>query len=416
MDDTMSSRSPQQPYTINFGHVDVDNCFTQAINCWHKLNKPALKMMLTLADEQALIDTLDKLCQGLYVHQEILWSQVDNLLTGYESAKTFLVSVIAFNSLDVSKVQYVVEYAVEEESSLEGLISALTFLPKKIVDPWLDRFIKSKDLIHKYVALSVFSKRKLNPQPYLSKIFERGDCRRHEKLFSCALKIIGEIKLLDCRELLYGDIRTDSSELAFWSMWSKAMLGDLNIISEMEGFVVHPGPMQKFAIDIVFRLAPEEYCISVISKMLGIHGNTRAVINASMVWGNIQCIPFLIQVMDIPLYARYAGRAFSYITGIDLFKKGLTLDVPVITELTFNQPNANASFIREIDENFSWPNVEKIKAVWQTYGNQFTKGQRLIHGKLISVEFIRELFMVAPLWQREMLEMELSAMSSRCLI
>lgn len=374
--------------------------------CWRQLNEPASRIILTSQAECDVLNKLNVFCDVFYTHQERIWSQVDCIVENNDPASLFVLCVVAFNSLDVSKIQRVVEAIVENDKSLCSLISALIFLPKNIVGPWLDRFIKSKELIHKYIALSVFGERKENPEPYLSKIFEREDCRRHEKLFGRALKIIGEIKLSDCRGLLYGDIRTDSSELAFWSMWSKVLLGDSDLVYEMEGFVVHPGPMQEFAIDLVFRLASDEYNLKLIALMLKVPSNTRSIIYASMVWGSVQSIPFLIQSMEIPSYARYAGRAFSFITGIDLTKKGLTLDVPVITELTFNQPSSNVSCIRAIDENFSWPNVEKIKAVWQIYGNQFPKDKRLIYGKEISFSVICEYIELAPAWERAILTME----------
>lgn len=406
MDDMSNSNVRKNISKLSFGDGELDEKFFQALMCWRQLNEPASKIMLTSQAECYVLNKLNVFCDIFYTHQERIWSQVDCIVENNDPASLFVLCVVAFNSLDVSKIQYIVEAIVEDDKSLCSLISALNFLPKNIVDPWLERFIKSKELIHKYIALSVFGDRKENPEPYLSKIFEREDCRRHERLFGRALKIIGEVKLVDCRNLLYGDIRTDSSELAFWSMWSKVILGDRDLIYEMEGFVVHPGPMQEFAIDLVFRLASDEYNLKLIALMLKVPSNARSIIYASMVWGNVQSIPFLIQNMEIPLYARYAGRAFSFITGIDLTKKGLTLDVPVITELTFNQPSSNISYIRAVDENFSWPNIEKIKAVWQTYGNQFPKDKRLIYGKEISFSVICEHIELAPAWEREMLAME----------
>lgn len=406
MDDMGNSNVRKNITKLSFGDAKLDEKFFQALVCWRQLNEPASRIMLTSQDEYDTLNKLNVFCDFFYPHQERIWSQVDCIVESNDPASLFVLCVIAFNSLDVSKIQRVVEAIIEYNESPDSLISALFFSPKHIVDPWLERFIKSKELTHKYVALSVFSVRKENPEPYLSKIFEREDCRRHEKLFGRALKIIGEVKLSGCRDLLYSDMRTDSSELAFWSMWSKVILGDSDLIYEMEGFVVHPGPMQEFAIDLVFRLASDEYNLKLMASMLNVPGNTRSVMYASMVWGNVQCIPFLIQNMEIPLYARYAGRVFSFVTGIDLVKKGLTLDVPVITELTFNQSNSKTSYVRAIDENFPWPNVEKIKAVWQTYGNQFPKDKRLIYGKEISPTVICEYIEAAPAWERDMLTME----------
>lgn len=316
-----------------------------------------------------------------------------------QAGEVFTAAIFAFRSLEVKRIQQVVETAFSHDNALKGLISALAWLPAKFVDPWLDRFIKSKDLDHKYLAIAVYSARRQDPGPILFELLQREDCLAHSQFHARAMRLIGELKLKALMPAINAGVDASDEAVAFWARWSALLLGNRHMLEVLEPTVVTANPFQQQAIDIVMRCVNSEQGRRLVSALSSNKEPSnkepankelkRATINACSVFGDPQVVPWLLQTMEHLPFARIAGAAFTHITGIYLEENDLAIDVPDIAAIVPNDDPQDEDVSLDPDENLPWPNVEKLKVLWQQYGQQYASGKRYFLGKAITPELLQ---------------------------
>jgi len=323
---------------------------------------------------------IDAHLDGLFVSPVHVWEICEAALALKEPGEVFVSAVVAFRNMDAANIQQVVEVALESQETFDALVSAMGWLPSKVCQPWLEKFIRSKDLDHKRLAVAVYGILRQDPGEYLGNLLEREDCVAHEALYCECLKLVGLLKRVDLAPALLVAAQSDSDAVLFWSRWSATLLGDRKGVSNFESLVAEDGPFQRRALEIYFRAAPMDQARQQISAMVKTPEMVRIAILASSALGDPQVVPWLISQMEAPEHARVAGQAFTCITGIHLEENDLSIHVPSLEDIAGDD---SEELILDEDENLPWPNVEKLKAVWQKYGSHYTAGQRYFVGKPI---------------------------------
>lgn len=368
--------------------------------------------------------------EDLYELEQRIEAQLDGLMTAVEDAwdiclqaleleepgEVFTATVIAFRSHDISKIQKAIEVGLINDDTAKGLISALGWLPGRLVHPWIKKFFTSKDLNHKYLALAACSVRRENPGEYLNKILLRDDCKQHEKLYARALRLIGELRRLDLIQYLSEAVNAKQKDIRFWSNWSAILLGNRAATTNLKPYVFKTGPHQIKAINIAFRVLPLEQARDWISKLVADQDQSRSVIKATGVLGDPHAVNWLITKMRQPEDARLAAEAFTLITGIDLDKNQLVSESPLTIAVQPNNDADDDDVSLDEDENLPWPNVDKVSSTWISQGQEFISGQRYFLGKPISIDWLKNKLDTGMQRQRHAAAMELAQLGEAPLI
>ena len=353
-------------------------------------------------------------------------AQLDGLMTAVEEAweiclealklegpgEVFTSTVIAFKSHDIAKIQRAVEVGLGGDEAVKGLISALGWLPGKLVHSWIKRFFSSKDLDHKYLALAACSVRRENPAEHLNQMLGRDDCKEHEKLYVRALRLIGEFKRQDLMPVLDEAAKSDSENIQFWSAWSAILLGNRAAVDQLEPFVFKNGPNQVKAIDIAFRVLPMERARKWITRLVNDKKQIRAAVKATGVLGDPHAVNWLIRIMQDESVGKLSGEAFSLITSIDLEQNQLILENPPGIAPQPNDDVEDDDVSLDEDENLPWPDAEKISKIWINEGKNFVSGQRYFMGQPIRPEYLNNMLDSAYQRQRHAAALELSLLDS----
>ncbi len=338
----------------------------------------------TVGDLAELEQRIENHLDGLLGGPEEAWHVCKDALLYEEPGEVFTAAIVAFKSMEAAKIQVVVESACANRNAMKGLISALAWLPFQLVNSWLKKFIRSKDFNHKYIAISAYGARRVDPVNELDRLLQREDCIADSELYSRCLRLIGELKRNDLQHHVYPALEHKESSVRFWALWSGVLLGDHALVNKLEPFVVNAGQFQERATHIFFRAAQADPVKGCIAKMVKEPGLTRTVIQAVGVYGDPQAVPWLIQKMAMPQYARIAGESFSSITGINLDEKFLAIELPEDIDDLVERSEADETIELDADENLPWPDAEKIRAVWHKHGNQYSLGKRYFLGKLVT--------------------------------
>ena len=365
------------------------------------------------ADLAELDARIDSAFNALMTAPEESWSICSNAMSVQQSGEIFAAANIAFRSLDVRKIQQVVDAGIQSKESLLGLAGALAWLPGRLCHSWIKKFLTSKDLDHKYLAVVACSLRREDPREYLNMIVQREDCIAHQLLYARSLRLIGELKRTDLTPALHVALQSKDPAILFWAAWSSTILGDKSVINNLKTFVLSENPYQTWAIDLAFRVLPVDEAREWINLLAKKSQHARQVIQASAAFGDPQAINWLISQMRIPTLMRLAGEAFSTITGIDLEEHKLALDE--LPQLDDQLPVAAANddlldddFNLSDDDHLPFPNVDKIAAVWQRYQQRFIPGWRYFMGQQLNSEHLFNIYASGNQRQRRAAALELA--------
>lgn len=364
-------------------------------------------------DLSILDQRVDAQLDGLMTSPEESWEICLAATETGEPGEIFTAAMLAFRSLDAIKIQQAVEAGLVNDEATKGLISALGWLPGRLVHSWIKKFLTSKNLDHKYLAIAACSIRRENPLDYLTKIFQRDDCIAHTKLYARALRLVGELKRHDLMPALRIAMRSDKPEVLFWAKWSAILLGDVTLVNDLQPFVMTIWPQQKKAIDLAFRVLPIETGRAWIILMSKNPAQARNVITATATLGDPHAINWLISQMRVPILTRLAGEAFTTITGIDLDEHNLAINgLPNLDHQLPNDNPADDNTDMDEDEHLPFPDADKIVAVWQKYQHRFTPAERYLMGKTIGVEHLLNVISNAHQRQRKAAALELSLLQT----
>jgi len=342
---------------------------------------------------------------GLMTSVDIGWQACDEALALQEVGEVFTAMVIAMRSHEPRKIQQAVEAGLENESATPGLISAMGWLPADIANPWTERFLKGKEMNHKYLGIAVCSVRRQDPGEVLNNILQRDDCQQHEKLYARALRLVGELRRQDCMPEINAAMAVENSEIRFWANWSAVLLGHRTSAHNLKEFLFNTGPHQNQAIQLAFRSLPIETARKWISKLSEDESQVRIVIKAAGVLGDPHAINWLIEKMKTPALARLAGEAFANITGVDLEQNQLLIGP---ADQLSSTPDDTHDIALDEDEHLPCPHAEKVMALWRTYGQNFSIGYRYFMGHLIAAEALKETLAKGSQRQRHAAAMELA--------
>jgi uncharacterized protein (TIGR02270 family) len=371
-----------------------------------------------LDDIDELDQRLENELDGLMSSPEDAWVICESALSFQQAPEVFVASVIAFRCMDINKIKIVVEAGMIDDQCFKGLVSALAWLPGRLVHSWVKKFLRSKDLNHKTLALAVCSARREDPRDYLSHILNREDCREHEFLHARALRLIGELKRFDLIPALQRGAKSDSALLRFWALRSLILLGDRAQALQLEEYLLIDNPLKLDAIFIAFRVLPCSVAKNWISALSQEPNNNRFIIQSVSVLGDPEVINWLIGQMQIPELSRISAEAFSTITGIDLKAHQLILEnLPDLDNQLPETEDENDFVELNHDDYLPFPDFNKIAAVWQQYQHRFKPGSRYFMGHLLTQDqttwaHLRNILEHGTQPQRAAAAMELSLMDA----
>lgn len=333
------------------------------------------------ADIRQLEARIEGHLDGLMTAPEQAWTACIRAMDFGDAGEVFTAAVTAFRSLDVTKIQQAVEWSASSPRLTAGLVSALSWLPGRIVHSWLKRFLTSKDFYHKRLAVEACIERREDPATYLSRMVERDDCVQVVDLYVSCLNAVGVFKRKDLQSALLTAMASPESSVRFTALRSLILLGEHDYAAGLREYVLEASAFRREAVEVVFRALPVATSREWVSVLATQPHSERLMIAAIAALGDPHAIDWLIARMQHPELARAAGEAFTLITGIDLVRYKLDIDLPEdIAEVPNDDPDDERVNISE-DEYLPWPDARKIAALWQKYRSRYSSGTRYFLGK-----------------------------------
>ena len=351
---------------------------------------------------------IDAQLNGLMTSMKLGWQVCEDALELQEPGEVFTALIVAMRSHDFTKIKTAVDVGLTSDSATKGLVSALGWLPADIVNTWIERFLNGKDMRHKYLGVAACSIRRVDLGDSLVSILKRDDCMSDHKLYSRALRLVGELRRQDCMPYINSAMNNDNPDICFWANWSSILLGTQQSVKNLKSYVFNQNRLQEQAIQVAFRVLAIDTAREWISELSTNSKNIRVVIKATAVLGDPHAVNWLINKMANPLYAKLAGESFTFITGVDLNKNELSIKEPDDYPVIPNDDIDDDLVALDEDENLPFPDINKVTSIWQKYGQKFVVGKRYFMGQLITPELLKDYLKNGMQRQRHAAAMELA--------
>ena len=340
--------------------------------------------------------------QGLLSVGDIGWHACVEQLQFEEAGEVFVASVIALRSRDAVRIKMVCELALSSPEMLKGLISALGWIELDIAKFWMQRFLTVTDPAYKTLGLAICSVRRIFPDKYLLAILQDPATSGQASLHARALRLIGELKRWELIPALNAAMDADEPTVCFWANWSAALLGNPAAIKNLKPWVLENTELSEPAIKLVFSALSVNDARVWIAEMVKNPEMNRATIKAIAVLGDPQAIPWLIQLMANKDLARLSGWAFSQITGVDLEKTNLITEQTDEIETGPNDDPDDENISMDEDEDYTWPDKNKVTRLWQVHSRILQPGHRYFQGQEITKQLLDSIYVNANQQQKEL--------------
>jgi uncharacterized protein (TIGR02270 family) len=202
-----------------------------------------------------------------------------------------------------------------------------------------------------------------------------------------ALQAAGELGRRDLRSVCENYLAEKDLTCRFWAAWSAVLLGNRgNALDVLKTFSSLTNPFQEEALQLVLKVLPSSDAHTLLKTLAQAADQYRHLIRGVGMVGDPYYVPWLIKQMDDPKFARLAGEAFSFITGLDLAYLDLERDAPEGIELGPNDDPEDDDVAMDEDDNLPWPDPIKIQAWWDANNSTFINGERYFMGAQVTRE------------------------------
>ena len=371
-----------------------------------------------------------------------LEAQIDALrvagVSGWESAfaqvkpgqpETFFAScVLALEICDENRIGIMLEKAATTPEALESIISALGWIKYEQAQTHIQKLLASGEAVDQYIGIAASAFHRRDPGIYLDNGFYASDIRLKARSLRAAGEIGGRIDKLTPGHL-YDQLQSADRESRFWAAWSVALLGDAwsanmygtdesistpsvhHAVNILRSFVIPEFPFREAALNLAMRLVDRTNALIWGNELILSKETLRLAVIGAGIRGDVVKIPFLIDMMQIPVHARVAGEAFTMITGIDLKDAQLEGHWPEGFEAGPNDDPKDDNVKPDPDENLPWPDVQRIAAWWKKNKDRYPEETRLLLGKPVTEENATHVLSTGKQRQRAAAALELAILN-----
>ncbi|WP_207282255.1 TIGR02270 family protein [Pseudomonas sp. FW300-N2F2] len=284
--------------------------------------------------------------------------------------------VLAFeaaNAKALSRLSEQLRSALETE---RGYLMALGWLDWERVAPWIERMLASPEPLFRRLGLAACGMHRRDPGPALLAGLSDAD----PSVLARAARTVGELRRRDLFPTMRAHRQHEDAATRFWANWATVQMGDQQALEPLRSFAEQPGEFQYRALCVLLAWQEREPSIAWIRQLVQDPRDRRIGLQALGLLGDPVSVPWLIQQMSDPPYARVAGEAFSLISGADLALLDLELqDLPDFDAGPNDNPE-DPNVAMDPDENLPWPDPQAIERWWQANGGHFQVGTRYMLG------------------------------------
>ncbi|MDF1553076.1 MAG: TIGR02270 family protein [Deferrisomatales bacterium] len=338
-----------------------------------------------LGDLTELDERIDAHLDALRVVGDEGWRACLDALDFEEPGEVFAAGVGAFESGKEDRIRTVIEMASSSGELRKGLASALGWLPAEISPPHIRALLASGDPKECTVGMSACAVNRTDPGGVLATFLGADD----PALRARALRAVGELGRHDLLPKLMAHLMAEDEDCRFAACWATALLGDMTGVGVLKSFAGSERYAER-AMRMVSLCMPRSAAHSWCAELFSDPAFARLAVFATGAAGDPIAVPWLIEQMAVPEFARAAGQALVTITGVDLDEEKLEGSWPEGFEAGPTENPEDEDVAIDRDEDLPWPDAERVEQWWGENRARFEAGRSYLAGKPAVEESLRE--------------------------
>ncbi|MDM0112272.1 TIGR02270 family protein [Variovorax sp. J22R133] len=289
----------------------------------------------------------------------------------------FVAAVLAIQRRDAAQIERLLSLLDVVPNAARALSSAFGWVSPALLRGLIAPLLASESPAVRCLGLAACAQHRVDPGAALSAAIEQP----HTGLRIRALRAAGDLGRIDFLPACLDHLRDNGSALALPAAWSAALLGDRrNAVNTLRALALQPGLTQLEALALALFAADADAARTLVKQLAAQGASLRTLIKAAGWAGDTQVVPWLFKHMEGDIYARLAGEAFSFITGVDLASRDLERKPPETVPGGPNDDPNDDNVALDEDDSLPWPDLTKLSAWWINNASQFPAGTRLFAG------------------------------------
>ncbi|WP_437310831.1 TIGR02270 family protein [Sorangium sp. So ce388] len=343
---------------------------------------------------------------GLRIAGDTGWEIVDAAVDD-EAGEVFGATVLAVERRDVQGLADILDIGGEPPELARGLVAGLGWAPlpnvKEILPGLLDP--RCPPSLH-YLGIAACAAHRVDPGEALARALFSED----DRLARRALEATGELGRADLRRDIGQRFGSESADVRFGAAWSAALLGDGSAVPVLRELATSGGRDAAAAFTLAVRRADRTVAAGWIRELAGSPETSRVAIMGAGALGDSALVPWLLSLMGVPLLARVAGEALTFITGIEIGEE-LAGEAPPGFQSGPTDDPGDDDIAADPDEHLTWPKADALQACWEERHAEFAPHTRRLLGCPITPASLREILRGGNQRQRAAAALELAILS-----
>jgi uncharacterized protein (TIGR02270 family) len=302
---------------------------------------------------------------------------IEALRTGFatEDPGALFVWAVVTLATDGSDLRRIVSLASADPRYFDALVSALSWLEWNDVQSAVRELHRSNGAVSRRVAIASAAEHRVRSEEG----YRHAAVDPDAWLRARALRAIGETKCVALETVLREAAQDDELSCRFWAAWSAALLGDQRAAIRAYELGSTDPHLAAAAIEIGMRIGESAWARDRVRMLARGGGSLRQAIRAAASFGDPAVVPWLLEMLEVPEYARIAAEAVAAITGMDLEEAALKADPPE------NPPEEH-----EGDSDLRWPSSQGLADWWRRERHRFAGGERYLAGAPVSMSHAQQ--------------------------
>jgi uncharacterized protein (TIGR02270 family) len=358
----------------------------EAAFLWQQRDAAVRDPLHDLASVCALDERLAAQLDGLQLAGDAGWEICAARLEDGKAGEVFAAAAVAVLARDLPRIAHVLDAAGDDPKRARAVVSALGWAPFDIVGPMLRGllFPRCGPALHR-VGIAAGAAHRCDVGAALDNALYSSDAR----LRGTALRAAGELGRVDLLPVVTEALEDTEERCRFSSAWTAALFGEQKAIGVLRAFAEGDGPHATAAADMAVRRMDTARAAEWLREQAR-SATPRLALAGAAALGDPATVPWVLDAMEAPENARFAGATLARITGVDLAAEKLKTRAPEGFRSGPTDDPDDDDVAMDPDTGLAWPDVAAVRAWWERRRSDFRSGTRYLGGHPMTIDWLGE--------------------------
>lgn len=307
------------------------------------------------------------------------------------AGEVFALAVRLIDERDEGELERLVALAGASSDARRGLLSAFGWVSAPALQGLVRGLLASGDAPRRRLGLAACRLHRADPAAVLPMALRDADA----DLRAEALRTAGELGRTDLLPQALSALTDDAPVVALRAAVCACLLGHRgDALALLERLALSDGEHRDEAVAWLLPVIDLDRGRELLRRLARAappgSSHKRRIVRASGWLGDVQHVPWLIELMADDALARLAGESFSMITGADLAKLQLEREPPENLQGGPSESPEDDDVAMDEDDSLPWPDRDKVQAWWKAHAARMPADARCFMGAVPAVSHAEE--------------------------